>query len=118
MASCIKAWLDYLRLSKQISALEQSRLGAGDRGERKTEKEGAPTRVAFDDLQSEAQAKIWALRGQRHLAVLTIVQCLSDMFNAVHWMPPGFLWGGTFSKAMVGLFGTVSSLIDLYKHFI
>ncbi|XP_067824573.1 peroxisomal membrane protein 11C [Heptranchias perlo] len=45
--------------------------------------------------------------------VLNIVSSLADLANAVHWMPPGFLWAGKFPEWLVGLMGTVSSAIGL-----
>lgn len=47
--------------------------------------------------------------------MLDMVQNLCDLILAVFWMPPGFLWGGKLSATWWGLFGTISSLIGLYK---
>lgn len=47
--------------------------------------------------------------------ILCIVSCLSDLTNAIHWMPPGFLWGGCSPTWFVGLMGTISSLIGIYQ---
>ncbi|XP_030075116.1 peroxisomal membrane protein 11C [Microcaecilia unicolor] len=47
--------------------------------------------------------------------VLTIMSNLADLANAIHWMPPGFLWAGQFPSWLVGLMGTVSSLIGIYR---
>nr|XP_033813253.1 peroxisomal membrane protein 11C isoform X2 [Geotrypetes seraphini] len=46
---------------------------------------------------------------------LTIMSNLADLANAVNWMPPGFLWAGQFPPWLVGLMGTISSLIGIYK---
>ncbi|XP_038633154.1 peroxisomal membrane protein 11C isoform X2 [Scyliorhinus canicula] len=46
---------------------------------------------------------------------LNIISCLADLANAVHWMPPGVLWAGRFPEWLVGLMGTVSSVIGLYQ---
>ena len=37
------------------------------------------------------------------------------MVNAVHWMPPGTLWSGKLAPWQVGLLGTASTLIGVYK---
>ncbi|XP_010900871.1 peroxisomal membrane protein 11C [Esox lucius] len=47
--------------------------------------------------------------------VLNILSSLADLSNAVHWMPPGFLWAGRFPNWLVGLMGTTSSLIGLIQ---
>ena len=52
---------------------------------------------------------------QRNVAVLVLLQSLSDLINAVHWLPDGILWSGKLSPFCVGLFGTVSSVIRLYN---
>ena len=55
------------------------------------------------------------LKVQRHMAILTVVESLCDLVNAIHWLPGGVLWSGKLPLFVVGLFGTVSSLIGLYK---
>ncbi|XP_037530425.1 peroxisomal membrane protein 11C [Nematolebias whitei] len=47
--------------------------------------------------------------------LLSILSSTADLSNAVHWMPPGFLWAGRFPSWLVGLLGTVSSLIGLIQ---
>ncbi len=53
------------------------------------------------------------------LALVTVmvdlVQLLCDLSLAIHWMPKGFLWGERLPPTWWGLFGTLSSLIGLYK---
>ncbi|XP_021234394.1 peroxisomal membrane protein 11C [Numida meleagris] len=55
------------------------------------------------------------MRAQVKAEVLNIVSNLADLSNAVHWMPPGFLWAGRFPPWLVGLLGTISSLIGIYQ---
>ncbi|CAH2293126.1 Peroxisomal membrane 11C [Pelobates cultripes] len=55
------------------------------------------------------------IKSQIRSEVLSIISCTSDLVNAVHWMPPGFLWGGCSPIWLVGLLGTVSSLIGIYQ---
>ncbi|XP_022625387.1 peroxisomal membrane protein 11C [Seriola dumerili] len=47
--------------------------------------------------------------------VLSILSSMADLSNAIHWMPPGFLWAGRFPNWLVGLMGTISSLIGLIQ---
>lgn len=47
--------------------------------------------------------------------VLTILSSMADLTNAIHWMPPGFLWAGQFPNWLVGLMGTISSVIGLIQ---
>ena len=77
---------------------------------------GLKRRVTFEDQQTGSnKTRIRVLRHQRFVAMLTVVQTLSDLMNAVHWLPKGFLWAGHLTNFWVGFFGTVSSLIGLYK---
>ena len=47
--------------------------------------------------------------------MLTILSSMADLSNAIHWMPPGFLWAGKFPDWLVGLMGTIASLIGLIQ---
>ncbi|PWA21184.1 hypothetical protein CCH79_00009354, partial [Gambusia affinis] len=47
--------------------------------------------------------------------MLSILSSMADLSNAVHWMPPGFLWAGQFPSWLVGLLGTTSSLIGFIQ---
>lgn len=47
--------------------------------------------------------------------LLSILSSMADLSNAIHWMPPGFLWAGRFPNWLVGLMGTMSSLIGLIQ---
>ncbi|KAB1259630.1 Peroxisomal membrane protein 11C [Camelus dromedarius] len=46
---------------------------------------------------------------------LALLSNLADLANAVHWLPPGVLWAGRFPPWLVGLLGTVSSLLSVYQ---
>ena len=78
-----------------------------DHRHRKSKPESASTNNTNSGLES--------VRVQRHMAVLTVVESLCDVMNAVHWLPDGILWSGKLPLLWVGLFGSVSSLIGLYK---
>ncbi|XP_056271402.1 peroxisomal membrane protein 11C-like isoform X1 [Pseudoliparis swirei] len=53
------------------------------------------------------------LHSQMRRELLSILSSMADLANAVHWMPPGFLWAGRFPNWLVGLMGSISSLIGL-----
>ena len=73
--------------------------------------------VTFQDQsgQSGSNARLRALKVIYTRATISLVQSLSDMVNAVHFLPPGVLWSGRLPTLMVGLVGTISSLLGLYK---
>ncbi|XP_036902849.1 peroxisomal membrane protein 11C [Sturnira hondurensis] len=56
-----------------------------------------------------------AMRAQMQSELLTILSNLADLANAVHWLPPGVLWAGRFPPWLVGLLGTISSLLSVYQ---
>ncbi|NXI42172.1 PX11C protein, partial [Galbula dea] len=56
-----------------------------------------------------------AVKAQVKAEVLSILTEVADLCNAIHWLPPGFLWAGRFPPWLVGLLGTVSSLIGIYQ---
>lgn len=47
--------------------------------------------------------------------LLILLSNLADLANAVHWLPPGVLWAGRFPPWLVGLLGTISSLLSVYQ---
>ncbi|XP_049585777.1 peroxisomal membrane protein 11C [Syngnathus scovelli] len=52
---------------------------------------------------------------QMQVELLSILGSMADLSNAIHWMPHGFLWAGRFPPWLVGLMGTISSLVALIK---
>lgn len=56
-----------------------------------------------------------SVEAQIQSEVLTLLSNLADLANAVHWLPPGVLWAGRFPPWLVGLLGTVSSLLSVYQ---
>ncbi|XP_040485325.1 peroxisomal membrane protein 11C isoform X1 [Ursus maritimus] len=56
-----------------------------------------------------------AMEAQVQSEVLTLLSNVADLANAVHWLPPGVLWAGRFPLWLVGLLGTVSSLLSVYQ---
>ncbi|NWR60638.1 PX11C protein, partial [Bucorvus abyssinicus] len=56
-----------------------------------------------------------AVKARVKAEVLSILTDAADLSNAIHWLPPGFLWAGRFPPWLVGLLGTVSSLIGIYQ---
>ncbi|XP_075402035.1 peroxisomal membrane protein 11C [Tenrec ecaudatus] len=56
-----------------------------------------------------------ALEAQVRSELLTLLSNLADLANAVHWLPAGVLWAGRFPPWLVGLLGTVSSILSVYQ---
>lgn len=61
------------------------------------------------------RSKRRALKVQLWSEVLTLLSNLADLANAVHWLPRGVLWAGRFPPWLVGLMGTISSLLSIYQ---
>lgn len=55
------------------------------------------------------------LHRQMRGELLSVLGSMADLSNAIHWMPPGFLWAGRFPNWLVGLMGTVSSVVGLIQ---
>ncbi|XP_029772080.1 peroxisomal membrane protein 11C isoform X2 [Suricata suricatta] len=72
----------------------------------------SPT-VAFTSRLPRSKRR--ALEAQVQSEVLTLLSNLADLANAVHWLPPGVLWAGRLPPWLVGLLGTVSSLLSIYQ---
>uniref|UniRef100_A0A8C0FCY5 Peroxisomal biogenesis factor 11 gamma n=1 Tax=Bubo bubo TaxID=30461 RepID=A0A8C0FCY5_BUBBB len=65
-------------------------------------------RTSSPQSQQEMKAQVKA-------EVLSVLTDAADLANAIHWLPPGFLWAGRFPPWLVGLLGTISSLIGIYQ---
>ncbi|XP_066199497.1 peroxisomal membrane protein 11C isoform X1 [Saccopteryx leptura] len=61
------------------------------------------------------RSKQRAMEAQIQSETLTLLSNLADLANAVHWLPPGILWAGRFPLWLVGLLGTISSLLSMYQ---
>ncbi|MBV98005.1 Peroxisomal membrane protein 11C, partial [Eschrichtius robustus] len=61
------------------------------------------------------QGKRRAVEAQIRSEALTLLSNLADLANAVHWLPLGVLWAGRFPPWLVGLLGTISSLLSMYQ---
>ncbi|XP_004378646.1 peroxisomal membrane protein 11C [Trichechus manatus latirostris] len=72
----------------------------------------SPT-VAFPGWPPRSKRR--TLEAQIRSETLTVLSNLADLANAVHWLPPGVLWAGCFPPWLVGLLGTVSSLLSVYQ---
>ncbi|XP_061870983.1 peroxisomal membrane protein 11C [Colius striatus] len=55
------------------------------------------------------------VKAQVKAEVLRLLTGMADLSNAIHWLPPGFLWAGRFPQWLVGLLGTITSLIYIYQ---
>ncbi|XP_072516505.1 peroxisomal membrane protein 11C [Salminus brasiliensis] len=68
-----------------------------------------------DNHREDGVAITFDIQGQIWEEVLNVLSSLADLSNAIHWMPPGFLWAGQFPHWLVGLMGTFSSLIGMLQ---
>lgn len=73
------------------------------------------TAIFTSGLPRSKCGKRRALEMQLRSEVLTLLGNLADLANAVHWLPQGVLWGGRFPPWLVGLMGTISSLLSIYQ---
>ncbi len=73
--------------------------------------------VAFLDQRQYVgrTTEMQRLMSRRFHIILSIIQSLCDLMNAVHWLPKDIFWAGKLPLAWVGVFGTLSSIISLYK---
>ncbi|XP_032107925.1 peroxisomal membrane protein 11C isoform X2 [Sapajus apella] len=62
-----------------------------------------------------ARGKRRAVEAQMQSEMLSLLSNLADLANAVHWLPRGVLWAGRFPLWLVGLMGTISSLLSIYQ---
>lgn len=67
------------------------------------------------DKSEDGRSQVSDLHRQARSELLSMISSCADLSNAVHWMPPGFLWAGRFPEWAVGLMGTVSSVIGLIQ---
>lgn len=56
-----------------------------------------------------------SLKAEQQAQFLLALQSMLDLGHAVHWLPKGFLWGGTMQPWQRGLLGTLSSFISFYR---
>ncbi|KYO41889.1 peroxisomal membrane protein 11C [Alligator mississippiensis] len=48
------------------------------------------------------QERLKRMKAQMKSEVLSILSSMADLSNAIHWLPPGFLWAGRFPPWLVG----------------
>lgn len=53
--------------------------------------------------------------GEWRSLLLSLFQDVSDLINAIHFLPSGFLWSSQLPPVVVGLLGMISSTIALYQ---
>nr|KAF6481464.1 peroxisomal biogenesis factor 11 gamma [Molossus molossus] len=72
----------------------------------------SPT-VAFTSQLSWSKRR--AMEAQIQSELLILLSNLADLADAVHWLPAGVLWAGRIPPWLVGLLGTISSLLSVYQ---
>ena len=55
------------------------------------------------------------LRKQRNKECLSVIESVSNLGMAVHWLPGGYLWSGKLNNTAVGTLGVIASVIGLLK---
>ncbi|KAL3885369.1 hypothetical protein ACJMK2_025440 [Sinanodonta woodiana] len=75
----------------------------------------APEESETTEMGKDIKQQLRTLQKEHNECMLTMIQCLADLMNAINWLPKGFLWGDTFSRRTTGFFGIISTLIMLYK---
>ncbi|KAK3595431.1 hypothetical protein CHS0354_003426 [Potamilus streckersoni] len=75
----------------------------------------APDERETTEMGKDIKQQLRTLRIEHNECMLTMLQCLADLMNAINWLPKGFLWGGSFSGRTTGYFGIISTLIMLYR---
>ncbi|XP_064644941.1 peroxisomal membrane protein 11C-like [Lineus longissimus] len=73
---------------------------------------------ALDGSEENMNRHLAELIHKERIEVLLLVQRISDLLNAIHWMPEGFLWAQKLSKTWSGLFGLISSSVMVYSAWI
>lgn len=46
---------------------------------------------------------------------LKLIEDISWIVNAIHWLPPGVLWSGKLSDFQSGFLGLISSICSLFR---
>ncbi|XP_052813709.1 peroxisomal membrane protein 11C-like [Mya arenaria] len=67
------------------------------------------------EMSTSLKGQIKVLKSQERELYLAVIEHLTDLVNAINWLPPGFLWSGKFSARFTGAMGTISSAIKLYR---
>eukprot|EP00794_Sanderia_malayensis_P013992 gene13992-15450_t len=68
-----------------------------------------------EDSCCKSSVQVSNLKQKHKYLLIDLCEYSTDMANAIHWLPNGFLWGGMLPQEIVGLFGTISSICQLYK---
>ena len=115
-AACVRSLVTLLRANREIRTLQthaqpQSGALSPTLGSPKSERK----RVTFQDESTSNNTRLRVLRRMCFQSTLSLVRCMSDLMNAIHYLPSGVLWGGMLPRVWVGLFGTISSLMGLYR---
>lgn len=116
LTSCLRNLLTLWKLTKEIALLQaRAPAGSGHTSPAPSGNGNGKKRVTFQDEVASSATRLRVLKQLFLQASLSLVQSGCDLMNAVHWMPPGFLWAGKLPTVWVGVFGTLSSLVGLYQ---
>ena len=55
------------------------------------------------------------LQKKTNAQLLSIAKDWADLSIALHYWPKGWIWSDRLSTGQIGLYGTISSIISIYK---
>ncbi|XP_060566289.1 peroxisomal membrane protein 11C-like [Ruditapes philippinarum] len=113
--ACIVAWAVSL-LTEIIKAFIRINLNRNSQ-KRLLKEQQLEARNESDssEMTTNIRSQIRALKSQEREQYLAIVENCADLFNAINWLPAGYLWAGKFTSRFCGGMGAISSAIKLYR---
>ncbi|XP_077997042.1 peroxisomal membrane protein 11C-like [Glandiceps talaboti] len=114
MIASVVVWAVSLTISIIITLRKLLKL---QREKKRLGEELTNARLREDSLEAiqALEGKFKAIKAQEFMSKLDIVKNGTDLGNAIHWCPPGFLWAGKLNMTTVGLLGTIASFVGLYN---
>lgn len=124
LASCTRSLVTLWTTGREIKLLQKRRQPQSTTASPPTvqspKSSNGKKRVTFQDesttsVLSSSHSRLRVLQVLYLQAAVKLAQNLSDMMNAIHYLPPGILWARKLPTLWVGIFGTISSLLGLYR---
>ena len=115
LASCVRSILTLCNVRKEIARKSPARSRSSLASTTSSKSKHSQRHTSFQDKLTGAGASLKDLRHRYFEELLSLVQNICNIMNAVNWMPRGILWAQKLPKVWVGVFGALSSLVGLYK---
>lgn len=77
-----------------------------------------PSTMDGHHVAPTSASELQRLEAEKSLIRQQIIKSLCDLCCAIHWSKPGFLWASKLPDSVVGLLGTVSSLLGMHAHIV